>query len=611
MVGLRTRRRARLSAFYADAVVRRARLTALAAAACWLALGAHAAAAPRAAALADPLAERWATLQLADATFPDSIRPGTHTWGRYGEAGVGYGLMLAGVRAARPDWIEAGARAQAYAAERALDRLSVFESMLMASGYNLLRTRAPDTPAFAARRALWEQYLREIGPVYNARVDAPQLHSNKYIVEAVAYFELARSGLRSDVPGAVLTEPGGARRRGLDIVNRIVPARIRALRATVAGHRVTALSDRGRQPLAYHALTVGLLARAIDVAGPAASRAARRALRIGVRTMWAYQAPDGDLAYFGRSQGQSWALALGAFAAARAAAAGPCDRRARAFQAVAGRALGRLAARHPIGPGGMAIVPSANGPATVPAIDDYASEVVYNGLTMTALGWAADAPPSGCRAGRVLADRGHRRGAARLPFEDARFAALRAGRVWMAVKQSSQPPDGRAALGIRALKYRAPGARWIDLVPAAPQGAGAPAGTFGPALRLRSGRLARPIGTEIAVRRGRIAVHGGWASRGRWVRRNVVFRFVPTARGARIAVPTRKGDRIVYSALTAGRPEATDRGVTVPSAGTRASAATHVRLRGPYASSGSLDLWRSDLEVRARGRSVSFAIRAR
>ena len=299
--------------------MRRARLTALAAA--WsLALCGTAAAATTPAQLADPLAAHWAAAQNPDATFPDSIRPGTHTWGRYGEAGVGYGLILAGVRTGRPDWIEAGARAQAYAAAHATDRLSVFESMLMASGYNLLRRRAPATPAFAAQRALWEQYLRTIAPVYNARVDAPQLHSNKYIVEAVAYFELARSGLRSDVPGAVLTAPGEARRRGRDILDRIVPARIRALRATVAGHRVTALSDRDREPLAYHALTAGLLARAIDVAGPAASRAARRALRIGVRTMWAYQAPDGDLAYFGRSQGQSWAPALGAYAAVRAAA---------------------------------------------------------------------------------------------------------------------------------------------------------------------------------------------------------------------------------------------------------------------------------------------------
>ena len=325
--------------------------------------------------------------------------------------------------------------------------------------------------------------------------------------------------------------------------------------------------------------------------------------------MWAYQAPDGDLAYFGRSQGQSWALALGALAAGRAASAGGCDRRARAFQGVAGRALGRLAARHPIGAGGMAIVPAADGPATVPAIDDYASEVVYNGLTLTALGWAADTPASGCRAGRILADRA--RGGARLPFEDARFATLRRGRVWMAVKQSSQPPDGRAAFGIRALKFRTSGGDWIDLVPAAPEAAGAPAGTFGPALRLRSGALARPIGTEVEVRRGRIVVRGGWASRGRWIRRHVTFRYAPTARGARITLPTRKGDRVVYSALTAGRPQPTDRGVTVPSAGTRASAATRLRLRGPYASSGSLDLWRSDLEVRARGRNVSFAIRAR
>jgi hypothetical protein len=95
---------------------------------------APAAANTEAAALADRLAERWAALQRADATFPDSIRPDTHDWGRYGEAGLGYGLMLAGVRAGRPDWVERGARAQAYAAAKAPDRLSVFESMLIASG---------------------------------------------------------------------------------------------------------------------------------------------------------------------------------------------------------------------------------------------------------------------------------------------------------------------------------------------------------------------------------------------------------------------------------------------------------------------------------------------
>ena len=257
----------------------------------------------------------------------------------------------------------------------------------------------------------------------------------------------------------------------------------------------------------------------------------------------------------------------------------------------------------------MAIVPSANGPATIPAIDDYASQVVYNGLTLTALGWAAETGRDGCRAGNLLADRGS--GDAVLPFESARFATIRRGRVWMAVKRRSQEGDGRSAFGIRALKRRARGGRWIDLVPAAPAAAGRPRGTFGPALRLRSGALAKPRGKAIEVRGDRIVVRGGWFHRGRWVRRGVTFRFTPTARGARVAVTTRKGDRIVYSALTDGEPARAARGVTAALASTRASRRAGVRIRGPYASSGSLDVWRSDITARASGARLSFVIRAR
>ena len=565
-------------------------------------------AAPDPGALAERIAARWTALQRPDGTFPDSIRPDTHTWGRYGQAGIGYGLALAGVRGGRPDWVEAGARAQAYAIERALDRSSVFESMLVASGYNLLRLRAPATPTFAARRGLWEDYLRTIEPVTDARVDA--LPSNKYLVEAVAHFELARSGLRSVIPGTALYHRGWARRRGLDIVNRLVPGRVRALRGQVRGRRVTALSDRITQPLAYHGLSAALLARAIDVAGHGVSRAARRALRVGVRTLWAFQGPDGDLAYFGRSQGQSWALALAAYAAARAAG-GSCSPPARAFRSVAERALDRLRALHPIGPTGIAIVPSAAGPATIPAIDDYASEVVYNGLTLTALGWAASSGPRGrgCRPGRLLSDRS--KSSAVLPFQSARFATIRRGRVWMAVKQRSQRRDGRAAFGIRALKRRGRDGEWVDLLPAAPTLTGTPRGSFGPALLLRSGVLAEPRGTRIAVRGGAIVVRGGWRHGGRWVRRGVRFSFRPEGRGARVAVSTRKGDRIVFSALTVGPPEPARRGVADALARTRASVPAQIRSLGPFASSSSLSVWRSDLNVRAPGRRVQFRVIAR
>src|SRR5918992_3573144 len=146
--------------------IRRVRRIAVALVACCALPVPPAAAHAEPAPLADRLAERWVALQRDNGTFLDAIRPDTHDWGRYGETGVGYGLMLAGVRTGRPEWVEAGARAQAYAAAKAADRLSVFESMLIASGYNLLRSRAPATPAFAQQRTVWEDYLRTIGPVY-------------------------------------------------------------------------------------------------------------------------------------------------------------------------------------------------------------------------------------------------------------------------------------------------------------------------------------------------------------------------------------------------------------------------------------------------------------
>ena len=181
----------------------------------------------------------------------------------------------------------------------------------------------------------------------------------------------------------------------------------------------------------------------------------------------------------------------------------------------------------------------------------------------------------------------------------------------MAVKQRSQRRDGRAAFGIRALKRRDDDGAWVDLLPAAPAVTGLPPGSLGPALLLRSGALARPRGTRIEVRGGRIVVRGGWMRAGRWVRRGVRFRFAPTARGARIDVSTRKGDRLVYAALTEGQPEQTRRGVADTIASTHASGPVSVISLGPFASSSSLSVWRSDLTLRATGRRAWFRVRAR
>ncbi len=323
--------------------------------------------------------------------------------------------------------------------------------MLIASGYNLLRLRAPQTPAFATDKPAWEDYLRDIRPLFDASIEQPYLSSNKYLVEAVLGLELHNSGLASPIRGASLNVPGEARRRALHIIAELVPERAAMLRGRAAGHRITALSDRYAQPPAYHALTAGFLARAIDLAGAAAPARTRRALRIAVRTLWAYQSPDGDVAYMGRSQGQAWTLAFAKLAAERAAGRG-CDDQTQDFLAVGDRAIRRLGALHPVGPNGMPIVPSANGPATIPALDDYAGDVVYNGLTLTALEWALKdtRPRPGCLPDAIMSER--KRAEAVLPFETGTFAVLRRGRVWMAVKrvEPGRRPARRASGSARS-----------------------------------------------------------------------------------------------------------------------------------------------------------------
>ena len=420
--------------------------------------------------------------------------------------------------------------------------------------------------------------------------------------------ELHNSGLASPLRGASLNVPGEARRRAMHIIRRLVPERAAMLRGRAAGHRITALSDRYAQPPAYHALTAGFLARTIDLAGAAAPPRTRRALRIAVRTLWAYQSPDGDVAYMGRSQGQAWTLAFAKLAAERAAGRG-CDDQAQDFLAVGDRAIRRLGALHPVGPSGMPIVPSANGPATIPALDDYAGDVVYNGLTLTALEWALKDTRQrpGCLPDAILSER--KRAEAVLPFETGTFAVLRRGRVWMAVKRVSQGDDPRGGFGLRALKYLGKDGRWTDLMAAAPRIAGAPS-TFGPALIPRSGRLALPKGAHLKARRGRITIDGGWVTpEGKWIRRGI-FKWIPTKRGVRMVVPTRRRDTILTTTVLAGRPVAARRTVTGPRAVVRVGGTPTVAVQGPFASTSTLDAWRADFTIRPRGRQLTLRVEA-
>ena len=91
------------------------------------------------------------------------------------------------------------------------------------------------------------------------------------------------------------------------------------------------LGDQPTYPLAYHAMSVAALARALAVLGADAPAPARDAFRRAMLAQASFTAPDGDLAYLGRAQGESWALGATAYAgqycAATFARTQPADRR--------------------------------------------------------------------------------------------------------------------------------------------------------------------------------------------------------------------------------------------------------------------------------------------
>ena len=283
------------------------------------------------------------------------------------------------------------------------------------------------------------------------------------------------------------------------------------LRGRAAGHRITALSDRYAQPPAYHALTAGFLARAIDLAGAARPGRARRALG-SPSALWAYQSPDGDLAYMGRSQGQAWALALrqagrgarrrprlrrpGAGLPRRRRPRGPAARRApsRRPERDADRALGERAGDDPR--------------ARRLRWRRRLQRAHADGARVGAEGHAAGAPAA-C-ADAIMSER--KRAEAVLPFETGTFAVLRRGRVWMAVKRVE--PGRRPARGLRAPRAQVPRRRTAAGPTSCPRRRGSPARrrTFGPALIPRSGSSRSRRAPHLKARRGRITIDGGWVT---------------------------------------------------------------------------------------------------
>lgn len=503
-------------------------------------------------ALAQSIARPSPDLQLPSGAFRDYVWEDRDGLGaRYGESMLGYGLLLRGIRTGERRLVDSGLRALDAVVEdrRRATEPSVFENLAVAASYNLALRSAKDDPLFANVRHEWESWLRKVRVLHLARLDS---FANKQLVEAVALLELLRTGVRSSDPRTVLGNRSAVRRLVQDFIDRRVPRLVAGTAVAVDGEQTLVFSDPRSEPLAYHALSMGFLARAIELLGARATAAPRRVLREAALASWRLASPSGDVSYVGRSQEQAWTLPFTAYGAASAAAlpgAAAADRSR--LEALAERVLERLRSRYSVGPAGLWITPALaiDEEGGRRALDVYAGATAYTGLTLVALDWAA-ARLRGrpLRAGRLAADAPH---AARLSLGEGSCVVVRTASTWFAVKRAPSfaefPGDLRYDFGLVTLERRV-GDRWSTVVPLRPRTKRSRHDSAGPIL-LEGARRGLPYGTRMsATTDGAVRIRGGFRTAGgAWLRRGVVFRFQPDGDGVRLTFPARAGDRFEYS----------------------------------------------------------------
>ena len=410
-------------------------------------------------AISGPVAGAWATMQMPDGTFANPVAA---------EVAAGHGgfapPML--VYAIAREGERAGDAALAAAAQRAWPsvvdpaRASSFD--MIGAAYAYRRLALPD-----GLRALLAGYMGRysIPPCGHACIADPGCYNNLKLVDALAVLAITGGGVRSDTPGARLSDPAAARAEATRIVNERIPQVVDyGLRAQVGGRSLTAtvLSDPGGNQIAYHALSTLMLAEAVDQLGAAASPGARRALRGTLDALSVLAGPDGEADYFGRGQGNVWVPAATAAAMIEGAALVQATDPGRAarYLAVAHAALARLRRLHLTPDRGLLVVPGVR--TSYDGIDFYVHTVAYNGLAMWALALAAD------RAAALAPATGEPPAWGRLDAVDpaaSGLAVVSTGRTWLAVRSvtNGDNHDLRNSFGLLALKVREPSG-WRDLL---------------------------------------------------------------------------------------------------------------------------------------------------
>ena len=470
----------------------------------------------RAEAIADEVVRRWASVQGVDGRFPDPIYG---AGGDYGTAMLGYAMLRRGEEEGDKALIRGGL--DAIQAQVDIPAGGAFELLVLARAYRWADGALPSDPIAAP---MWAKAAPKLaadlaarGPVTAQTAAATcyadaRCYNNLKLVSSLASLELEGTGIKAAKASALLADPG-LRGRVLHRVGNRVPKEVgndieRDGDAPLDGGGL--LSDPPRNPFAYHALSTLMLGEIIDELGDDAPPAAIKAYDRVSKALLMLAAPDGDVTYFGRGQGQVWVPAVVAAAAARAAEHQDSAALRGRFLALAEASLTRIRSVYGVGANGLPLVPGAVDAVTLASrrVDPYATTRGYNGLAVFALDRAAATLKR--VAGTATRVPSQRPGVVVSP-KQAGVTTITRGSLWAAVGSKTRAPeDARYASGLLALQQRDAAGDWHPIVPGRPynpQRVGTLAVKVGGRTLVAAGDVTGTAGSSVTIK-------GGWSQPG-------------------------------------------------------------------------------------------------
>ncbi|MBI2691434.1 MAG: hypothetical protein HYX29_05775 [Solirubrobacterales bacterium] len=549
--------------------------------------------------LPDLVLKPWLDTQTKNGNFN---RPsGTPAIDGYGNAGIAYGMLQEAARTGDMTYLKSAMRTFSWITRTRQPMNGVFYQMFSASAYNFARANFAGRPEFKRIRVAWANQLRRFP--YQRGVLGSRYHYNKNLVEALEVIELYNSGLRGNARNAILRDRKLALRRALRLIDRLIPARVKNYTQSVGPGQgwpftttVADMSDPPANPPAYNAFVAGVYARAYQQLAPGLrTERMRLTSETLIRGVIARTAPDGDIAFDGRSQEQAWALSLAGYAAWSASSFATGTER-EIFLAFVRRVVKRLENVHVTSASsfGFVLTPAAgccDKQDMPPGQDRYYDVAKYSGLTAMTMGWALQKRPQDWQSGpdAIPTD-----SASNFVYTagDGRFIQHRGANIYWFMRMQSDYFDARSDMGVAVMKVRNANGTWTDVVPPRPYTGGhqKAADPASPCLVYRKGCAYLELRGGAADAGGGFTFSAIWrTARGTLVRRGTAT-VTPNVDGLKLTWDARAGDVFNFNNFLPSA-QCADTGVTSPGLAFTVAGQTVCRIaKGTYAGGSRVDM---------------------